>query len=408
MTWRTCLFVFLAAAIPALGETAVATTICGIVQSPEQFDGKLVRVRGTVLSGFEIFAVRDAVDTDCRVALEYAGGGAVASTSFGEATPNIDGAPLALRKDAAFERFERALEAEMYPRERGLTCVACHRYEVTAMLTGRIDVAGERQGFGHMNMFRVRFVLAGVEDVIARDRASEYDPDDYSPTPVRFAGGTVSGRLLDPDGKPVHGAQIDLVSTEDVPLYLKDFTEWTDAKGRFSIEAPPGTYVLSVNGKEPPSAEFPFPPIWYPGASDASSAQRIELRDRQRIRGLVIRPPRRLELQHVPVLVLWPDGRPVPDANVWLAEVARPTYVVGHAVSHTREDGTFELPGFPGIAYVVRANIYVKPFYKPYCAEPRRLDAIPSERLTMVLTYTGEVCRSSDWMGDGATPLTPP
>ena len=49
---------------------------------------------------------------------------------------------------------------------------------------------------------------------------SEYDPDHYSPSPVRYPTGYLAGRLLDPDGKPVFGAQIDVVSTDEVPPYL--------------------------------------------------------------------------------------------------------------------------------------------------------------------------------------------
>ena len=164
-------------------------------------------------------------------------------------------------------------------------------------------------------------------------------------------------------------------------------------KGQFSLAVPPGTYILSVNAKNPPSAEFPFAATWHLSAPDSTSARRITVRNRQRIRGLDIRPPRKLDLQRVPVRMVWPDGTPVANANVWLSEAARPTYVVGHAVSHTREDGSFELPAFSGIAYLVRANIYLKPF-RPHCAEPQRLDAIPAAPLTLVLTRTDDVCRT--------------
>ena len=43
---------------------------------------------------------------------------------------------------------------------------------------------------------------------------------------------------------------------------------------------------------------------------------------------------------------------------------------------------------------LIRANIYLKPF-RPHCAEPQRLDAIPAATLTLVLTRTDDVCRTS-------------
>lgn len=398
MAWRTfLLLVLLVARLPVAADetvTPIATSLCDVLRSPADYDGKIVRVRGTVLAGFEIFAVRDLVDADCRVSLQYAGAGPVASTSFGALTPRIDRPAIELRRDVELSRFQRALTAEMHPRSRNIGCMSCLRYEVTASMTGRIDVAGKHQGFGHMNMFPVQLVLASVADVSARDLASEYDPHEYSPTPVRFPTGYLSGRLLDPDGKPVFRAQIDVVSTDEVPVYLDESADWTDAKGRFSLAVPPGTYILSVNANNPPSAQFPFAATWHPSSPDPASARRITVRDRQRIRDLDIRPPRKLDLQSVPVRVVWPDGTPVANANVWLSEVARPTYVVGYAVSHTGEDGSFELPAFSGIAYLVRAGIYLKPFFRPHCAEPQRIDTIPAAPLTLVLTRTGEVCRN--------------
>ena len=397
MAWRTFLLVLLVARLPvAAGETVkpIATSLCDVLRSPADYDGKIVRVRGTVVAGFEIFAVRDPVSADCRVSLEYAGAGPVASTSLGALTPRIDRPAIELRRNVDLSRFQHALTAEMYPRNRDVGCSPCLRYEVTASLTGRIDAAVEPQGFGHMNMFPVQLVLASVADVSARDLSSEYDPDDYSPRPVRFPTGYLSGRLLDPDGKPVYGAYIDTVSTDEVPPDLDESDDWTDEKGRFSLAVPPGTYIIGVNTKKPPSAEFPFAATWHPSAPDSTSARRITVRDRQRIRGLDIRLRRNLDSQSVPVRVVWPDGTPVANANVWLSEAARPTYVVGDAVSHTREDGSFELPAFSGTAYLVRANIYLKPSFRPHCAEPQRLDAIPTAALTLVLTRTDEGCRS--------------
>jgi hypothetical protein len=113
------------------------------------------------------------------------------------------------------------------------------------------------------------------------------------------------------------------------------------------------------------------------------------------VSGLTIRIPERLRERKVPVKVTWPDGKPVEDANVWLAEIRNPTAVVGGAVSHTVADGTFDLTGFEGIDYFLHADIYVKPRYVPHCAEARTLktgDPIP-DRLVMVLTREGEICR---------------
>ena len=72
----------------------------------------------------------------------------------------------------------------------------------------------------------------------------------------------------------------------------------------------------------------------------------------------------------IPVVVQWPDGRPVEDANVWLTEAAGdPNIVVDTAVSHTKADGAFTLKGVAETDYVVHADIYVKPGYRKFCGQ---------------------------------------
>jgi hypothetical protein len=56
------------------------------------------------------------------------------------------------------------------------------------------------------------------------------------------------------------------------------------------------------------------------------------------------------------VQVLWPEGTPVVDANVWLSPRADPTAVVGTSVSHTDKNGNFDLTGFEGYDYILHAD----------------------------------------------------
>ena len=51
------LFVFVCAC--GLHAQAVDTTVCAIVKNPKSFDGKIVRIKGTVVAGFDEFIVKD-------------------------------------------------------------------------------------------------------------------------------------------------------------------------------------------------------------------------------------------------------------------------------------------------------------------------------------------------------------
>jgi hypothetical protein len=121
------------------------------------------------------------------------------------------------------------------------------------------------------------------------------------------------------------------------------------------------------------------------------------VRDREDLR-VDIRIETRLTTRTVPVKVVWPDGKPVDEASVWLSEAARPDDVVGDSVSHTGPNGEFDLIGLEGIDYVVHADIYVKPSYTPHCADNALAPASnpPTERITLTLGKTGEMCRTDD------------
>jgi len=217
------------------------SNVYDIAAKPQDFDGKLVRVRARVNSGFEIFAVEDA-DNRCKdtLWLTYSGGGPVASVSLGKNAPTVRRPPLVLREDEQFKLFQKYLNAEMHPTSEGSMCIACKRYEVTATLTGRVDFAREGSaGFGHMNGWKAQFVLQGVTEVAARDLSVNYDPKEFSTHPVKFPTGYVTGLLLDPTGKPTAQAELTLSSIEDVPLYKHDFQSRTDGSGKIQVCSSP-------------------------------------------------------------------------------------------------------------------------------------------------------------------------
>ena len=175
----------------------------------------------------------------------------------------------------------------------------------------------------------------------------------------------------------VEGVEVTALSTENVEPDLEDFTEWTDEKGRFKIEVPPGTYVVGINITFPPSPAFPYETTYSPGTQDKAKARRVVVKDRERI-DMTIKVASRLASRKIPVKVTWPDGKAVEKANVWLAEQRDPTAVVGNSVSHTDAEGQFELVGFLGIPYFLHANIYVKPGFKPFCADIRAISGAES------------------------------
>ena len=277
----------------------------------------------------------------------------------------------------------------------------CHRYEISATMTGRIDYAGEGNGFGHMNMFAVRLVLASVSDVAGRDISSRYDSNEFSVKKIRFPTGELHGIVLNPEGKAIEGAEVSVHPISEKHPPIDEDTDWTDEKGRFKLSLPPGSYLLGLNLDTPASPAFPFPATFFPGTTNEKKAQVIEVGDRQ-TQTVKLRLVSRLKPRKVPVKVVWPDGSPVEGANVDLKEVSNPTAVVGSSVSHTDKDGMFDLIGFEGIDYVIHADIY-KPSYKESCAANiifRSRDNVEGT-IEMILNKTGEFCKQSELSPEG-------
>lgn len=171
---------------------ATDTAVCAVLKNPKAFDGKMVRVKGTVVTGLDQFVLNDG---DCgkqvnSIWLSYPQGAKVKSGPLAmlelEPAHNFAGtatsprrAAIALEKDKAFKQFDSAL-AQQHRAASGL-CLACPKYEVQATITGRLDgmddAAVHRDkgkivtlgGFGNANAYTARLVIQSVSDVTAKE-----------------------------------------------------------------------------------------------------------------------------------------------------------------------------------------------------------------------------------------------
>jgi hypothetical protein len=386
---RVLFFVFTTGAI-VWGK--IPTSICVITANPSQFDGKFVSLRATVVSGFEIFAI-ESPDSSCgQMWLSYSEGGPVASTSL--EVPRVKRDPVALKKDRNFKRFQRFLNAEMYPRTREAgTCVGCNRYEVSATMLGRIDYAGEKQrGYGHLNGYPLQFELVSVSEITTKDLSANYDPNLFSANRVRLPTGYIEGRLIAPKGKRYEGVWVMALRAGDDREFIDGDAD-TDKNGQFKISVPPGRYVVGVNVIDPPSKDFPYRKTYAPRADSYSAARTFSVSDREHVKADIYLP-NVLGTRAIAVKVEWPDGQPVDDANVWLTERTA-SNVVGRAVSHTNTAGNFSLIGVTDTDYLVHAGIYLKPNYKKFCAADFPVGAKEQPGLVkLVLAFEGTSCRN--------------
>ncbi|HEY2462302.1 MAG TPA: hypothetical protein VGI16_15945 [Candidatus Acidoferrum sp.] len=170
----------------------VDTSVCEILSNPQSFDGKIVRIKGTVSDGFEEFVIRDG---DCKrkvnaIWLAYpkgtqakAGPVALLQIQLDRNDPAIVSDPqrssVQLDKNGDFKQFDSLLST---PFKAGGMCLGCNRYNVKATLIGRLDGVKEgsaaqdgkgrlimANGFGNLNRYSARMVLQSVSDVLPEE-----------------------------------------------------------------------------------------------------------------------------------------------------------------------------------------------------------------------------------------------
>ena len=180
----------------AQAAAPVDTTVCDVVKKPQALNGQIVRIKGTVIAGFDEFVITDSTDPNCgypvnAIWLDYppgtkgkAGPAAMvvvqpAKNFTGTLTPPTRAA-VTLDKGKDFKQFDSLLAQK---HEKGADmCLGCTRYKVTATLVGRLDSVADATlkrdasgkivgfgGFGNMNAYPARLVLESVSDVTPKE-----------------------------------------------------------------------------------------------------------------------------------------------------------------------------------------------------------------------------------------------
>lgn len=172
----------------------IDTSVCEVLANPQLLDGKTVRIRGTVIAGFDEFAVKDASGCSgpaSAIWLAYPEGtkGKAGPVAFLQVqlSRNNPATPPAvsnrhmvkLDRNADFKQLDSLLST---PVKLAGMCLGCVRYTAAAVLVGRIDGVKDAglvrdsagkvvavNGFGNMNRYTARLVLQSVSDVTSQE-----------------------------------------------------------------------------------------------------------------------------------------------------------------------------------------------------------------------------------------------
>jgi protocatechuate 3,4-dioxygenase beta subunit len=199
---------------------------------------------------------------------------------------------------------------------------------------------------------------------------------------VLMADTRISGRVLDPRGKPMKGVCIRLEAASDKENTVRVFG-CTSAEGNYKIEQmPPGQYRVVANSGNQLTARTPFPKLYYPGTTDPQKAELVTVAASGATEGIDIRVPAMEKVVRLSGQVLFSDGAAVPKAfvNFQAGDGKYEEY------SLAKDDGSFSFPVVSGKPGEVRANISVTQDEASKCPQ---FQATFRENALMTMLQTG-------------------
>lgn len=216
-----------------LSAQVVDTSVCDILANPQSFDGKIVRIKGVVIAGFEEFAIKGSGcdRTLNSIWLDYpagtkgkAGPAAFLRLQLGKNNPaetlDVNRPPITLDKNKDFKSFDTFLST---PAKTNGMCLGCVKFTVTATLVGRLDGTKDTGlirdskgkviglgGFGNLNRYNARLVLQSVSDVSSQEidyvKGGAPVPDNTASTSRAFTPGAGTPDMVK-RGAAAFGAQ---------------------------------------------------------------------------------------------------------------------------------------------------------------------------------------------------------
>jgi Carboxypeptidase regulatory-like domain len=172
-------------------------------------------------------------------------------------------------------------------------------------------------------------------------------------------GGVITGRVIDAEGRPIIGGDLQLMSLDkDGKAKMEfDFPMWrTDDRGVYRIYGlPAGRYILSAGGEGAYSpGNHKSPQTFYPGVTDQEKAKIIEVKEGAESADINIRLGAGKNTYEATGRVIDAEtGRPLPQVSVVYRDAPgneNRSMSVGRGVN-TDDEGKFRIPGLSSGRY---------------------------------------------------------
>lgn len=173
-----------------------------------------------------------------------------------------------------------------------------------------------------------------------------------------LAQGSISGRLLKSNGKPLPYTEIELVPVSSKKqVNNPKLLGISDSAGRFVFPAvPSGKYTLSINFGEKPTDLSPYETFFYPATRQRSEAEVFDIEDYQKFEKLVFKLPPALAQRKITGKVVDETGNPVSGALLALRDL-KADQGVFFGLYKTGKLGEFSFNAFVNRRYQVAAVV---------------------------------------------------
>lgn len=194
------------------------------------------------------------------------------------------------------------------------------------------------------------FNIEGAQN--RRDEASLH-LNDRSGVSVRFSleiDTRISGRVLDPQGKPMPDVRLELEPVNGEPE--EGLSAYSKKDGSYILaDMPSGTYRIVANRSGEITADYPFPAIYYPGVADRLKATTVTIVSGDQRTGFDLRIPEFVPRSILAGRVQFSDGSPVPGVDVCFSSAD------GRHFAKTSPEGGFALMVLKGVTGEVSAEL---------------------------------------------------
>jgi len=175
------------------------------------------------------------------------------------------------------------------------------------------------------------------------------------------AGGTVQGRLLKANGKPLPYTEIELVPVDSNKIVIDTrLNAVSSTNGAFTFaNVPEGKYTLGINFDDKPSDLSPYATFFYPATPSRHNAQVFEISGQSKFTGLIFKLPVALVARKVTGKVFLPDGKPAAAAFIAMLDVGYDESV-NYGITKTDKNGNFSVTAFERRTYQFGAILFDK------------------------------------------------